>query len=410
MTPWLLFVIACGMSVAVLGRWRRETLRHDRRLAAVDVRIHVNGIRGKSTVARIVAGLLRAADYTTVAKTTGTSAVLIGPDGVDVPIQRRGAATIIEQLPVIEECERVGANALVAECMALNPTYQSISERRMIRSTIGILTNVREDHQDVMGVTLPEIAHSLLNTCPDAGVLVTAEQDPELQELLRDEASRRGSELIVVDPNQVTDEELELFDYIAFKENVAIGLVIAAILEIPREIAMQGMVEAAGDPGALRLQQVTIGPKRVTWANLFAVNDRQSVIGVMDSVLQYRTEQTTTVGILNNRLDREDRALQFADIVTQDLCFNRLVTFGAYERIATDRVVQRGFPRRHVIALGDSVDPDIDHILRNVIENAPTEHVLLVGLVNIHTRQAELLLEYFNALEHRVVQPREVAA
>ena len=48
--------------------------------------------------------------------------------------------------------------ALVIECMALKPEYQEVSERMIVRSNIGVLTNVREDHQDVMGETLPEIA------------------------------------------------------------------------------------------------------------------------------------------------------------------------------------------------------------------------------------------------------------
>ena len=42
-----------------------------------------------------------------------------------------------------------------------------------------------------------------------------------------------------------------------------------------------------------------IGGKRVTWANLFAVNDRESMIAAMDKLVPYMTDHTTTVGILN---------------------------------------------------------------------------------------------------------------
>ena len=45
-------------AAAVLLRWALEAAGHRRRLARVPVRIHVNGIRGKSTVTRILAGLL----------------------------------------------------------------------------------------------------------------------------------------------------------------------------------------------------------------------------------------------------------------------------------------------------------------------------------------------------------------
>ena len=48
----------------------------------------------------------------------------------------------------------------------MKPQYQEVSERMIVRSNIGVLTNVREDHQDVMGETLPEIARSLLLDLP----------------------------------------------------------------------------------------------------------------------------------------------------------------------------------------------------------------------------------------------------
>ena len=114
--------------------------------------------------------------------------------------------------------------ALVIECMALKPQYQAVSEKMIVRSNIGVITNIREDHQDVMGETLPEIARSLLNTCPYNGVLVTSERNPLIVPIMEEVAAKRGSRLIVADPEWVTDEELEKFDYIAFKENVAIAL------------------------------------------------------------------------------------------------------------------------------------------------------------------------------------------
>ena len=79
-------------------------------------------------------------------------------------------------------------DALVIECMALKPEYQEVSERMIVRSNIGILTNVREDHQDVMGETLPEIARSLLSTCPRDGILVTSEQNPGILTIMREVA------------------------------------------------------------------------------------------------------------------------------------------------------------------------------------------------------------------------------
>ena len=358
-------------------------------------RIHVNGIRGKSTVTRLIAGMLREANYTTIGKSTGSAAAVIDRNGVDIPIERAGSPTILEQIDVVRDYVTPDVDALVIECMAVNPVYQRASERSIVRSTIGVITNVREDHQDVMGETLPEIAVSLLSTCPDAGVLITSEQNRELVALMGEEARRRGSSLVVADPTMVTDEELSRFDYISFKENVAIALVLAEHLGIDRDVAMRGMVKAAPDPGVLRLLELEIGGKKVTWANLFAVNDRESMIAAYERLRPYVTADTTTVGILNNRSDRQRRAIQFADVAVHDLRFDRLVTFGAYESHVTERLLRNGYDSSRIINLGEERNPSVDEIIQRTIHDMPTGHVLLVGFVNIHTHQAELMLEYF---------------
>ncbi len=161
-----MLVAGIAVCVALLARWRAEFIAHRRRVESLEWRIHVNGIRGKSTVTRIIAGMLREAGYVTIAKSTGTFAAVINRDGVDEPIDRRGPPTILEQIEVTRRYLTPDVDALVIECMAIKPEYQEVSERMIVRSNIGVLTNVREDHQDVMGETLPEIARSLLSTCP----------------------------------------------------------------------------------------------------------------------------------------------------------------------------------------------------------------------------------------------------
>ena len=107
------------------------------------------------------------------------------------------------------------------------------------------------------------------------------------------------------------------------------------------------------------------------------------------------TPNTTTVGILNNRTDRERRAVQFADVAVHDLSFDRLVTFGAFEGLVTDLLVGNGYPLDHILNLGDAHSPPLEHIIDRMVGGMPTEHVLIVGFVNIHTHQAEMMLDYF---------------
>lgn len=391
-----MFLIA-GVAVAVwlIARWGLEAIQHTDRLNGLEWRIHVNGIRGKSTVTRIIAGMLREAGYGTIGKSTGTAAAVIRNDGIDQPIVRKGPATILEQIEIVKEWVTDEIDALVIECMALRPEYQHTSETQIVKSNIGVLTNVREDHQDVMGQTLKEIAVSLMSTCPLNGTLITAEQDPAILRVIEREAKKRNTEVIVADPASVTDEDIARFDYIAFKDNVAIGLVLARLLDIPREVAMNGMVEAAPDPGVLRMKELAVLDKHVTWANLFAVNDRESMMVAFEKLRDFVTPDTTIVGILNNRSDRELRALQFADVAVRDLTFDRLVTFGAFEDLVTDRLVENGYRLDHILNLGDNTAPSVDVIVKRMIGDMPTGHVLVVGFVNIHTHQAEVMLDYF---------------
>ena len=96
----LIVLAGVAVSVTLILRWRLESLAHRRRVDGLDWRIHVNGIRGKSTVARIIAGMLREHGLVTVAKSTGTFAAVINRDGVDEPINRKGPPTILEQIEI----------------------------------------------------------------------------------------------------------------------------------------------------------------------------------------------------------------------------------------------------------------------------------------------------------------------
>lgn len=392
----ILTTIIFGLFVVYL---RKQQLAHEDRIKNYRIRIHVNGIRGKSTVTRLIAGVLREGGYRTLAKTTGSAARIIDIDGNDNPIPRRGPANVREQQDIIASWEPYEAEAMVIECMALHPKYQEWAERMVIKSHIGIITNVREDHQDVMGETLADIASSMAHMCPYNGYLITAENNPELIELLKEKAGERGSILIVVDPTTVHDEDIARFDYVSFKDNVAIGLTVASLLGIDREIAMDGMVKAKEDIGVLRLQHLNLLGKPIIWANLFAVNDRESMIINMELLKMHLDKKTIKIGILNNRYDREKRAWQFADIAVKDLSFDWLITFGAFEDLVTRKLIDNGFPKEHIVNLGFSINPTIDQIIETISGMIPDGHKgFLVGFVNIHTEQAEMMMKFFESV------------
>src|SRR3954453_9241393 len=76
-----------------------EQRRHLRHLHSISVRVLVNGIRGKSSITRLCAGALRGGDLRVVAKTTGSAARLILPEGTDEPVYRKfDIPNVVEQI------------------------------------------------------------------------------------------------------------------------------------------------------------------------------------------------------------------------------------------------------------------------------------------------------------------------
>ncbi|MBA3778219.1 MAG: poly-gamma-glutamate synthase PgsB [Chloroflexi bacterium] len=398
--PALVLIFLVLVTLGLLGYWYTSLRGHRRRMNQLAVRVHVNGIRGKSTVTRLVAAILRDGGFVTVAKTTGSAARVIGPDGSESAVSRRGAATILEQVDVVAEHVVGQVDALVIECMAVRPLYQQYAEDQLIRSDITIITNIRMDHQEEMGETLEEIADSLSLTIPRGGVLITAEERTDLRERLARNAAKRGSDMVYADPASVDGLEMAGFEHLEFRENVAIGLEVARQLGINRDMAMRAMRKAVPDVGAVRLHRYAVGAKQVLWIPLFAVNDRESVLLSFDQLEPRFVPGSTVIAVVNNRADRGRRAELFARIIALDLPerVDQVITFGAYEDQVTRQMVALGFPSERITNLGDSVGPALDQILVGIERLTPGDEAVLIGMANIHTHQAELLIEYFGHL------------
>lgn len=391
----LAVLVAIGLIVT--AHWRVSLQRHEKRLRQLDVRVHVNGIRGKSTVTRLVAGVLREGGYVTVGKTTGSAARVIGPHAEESVIFRRGAPTINEQVDIVRQHVDPGVEALVIECMAVNPLYQQFSQDYIVRSDITIINNVREDHQEQMGETLEQIADAMSLTIPYDGILITAEDRPHLRERLRRNAEARRSRFVYADPAWVSDEDMSGFDHLQFKPNVATGLAVASLLGLDRAAAIRGMWKAEPDVGVVRLHTYDIRGKEVLWVPLFAANDRESVLTIFEVLQAHIPDDATVIGILNNRWDRGRRAELFARMVPLDLSsyLDQVITFGGYEHQVGRQMVALGYPADRITKLGESVNPMIDEILDRIAALIPGSRGALIGMVNIHTRQAEMLMHYF---------------
>jgi len=345
---YVLLVIVIIASVAGLI----EYARHQKRVASIPMRIHINGTRGKSSVTRLVGAGLRAGGISNIVKVTGTFPRLILEDGTETYIHRKSSANIIEQLSIVEFAAKRKAQALVMECMALQPQYQTITEKHMVRSNISVMTNVRLDHTDIMGHTLPEIAQTLGRTIPKKQHFFTAENI--IPEQLKKIADRRKTEFHLVSGDMVSIDEMKGFSYIEHRDNVALALAICNHAGVDRKTALLGMYDAIPDAGALRAYRIDAFHKRLVFYNAFAANDPDSTMMIWNKIRDEVGLDGVKIVLLNTRQDRLDRAKQLAEMSAKHLKNEAdfLMLIGQSTEVVSHMAIGFGFPQKKIINLG----------------------------------------------------------
>ncbi|MFF8507584.1 poly-gamma-glutamate synthase PgsB [Streptomyces sp. NPDC015492] len=388
---YLYFVLLTG-GVFLLIAGIVEQRRHYAALHTIPTRVLVNGIRGKSSITRLCAGALRGGDLVTVAKTTGTAARFIHPDATEEPVYRKfGIANVVEQIGIVRRAASYRPHALVIECMAVMPALQEVNQSKLIRSTIGVLCNVREDHLAEMGPTLDDVARSLCRSMPEHGICVTAEK--ERFHILQEEADARDCRLIYADPDTVSDEELRGFSWFTFKENVAIALAVAELLGIDRQVALQGMYDAPPDPGVLSVERyVTPEGKRLAFANVFAANDPESTLMNVNQLLDLGAVNRPLNVVINCRPDRVERNGQMGEIIP-DLRPDNVFVIGHPSKSAIDAIPAAW--RDRAVDLGGERRP-AEEFMPEMLGRM-SDGASLVAIGNIHG-QGEELLEFLAEL------------
>lgn len=310
----------CFMYFAFLFTEKGLAVRRRRTFSHV---VHVNGIRGKSTVSRMIAAGLAAGGYPVFCKTTGTVPAYIGPDGMEQELRRRGKANIKEQLAVLGLAAKSGAEYLVVECMAIAPAYQYVTQHQMLQADIGVITNVRLDHTDAMGHTLEKIAQSLANTIPRKGLLFTS--DEAFFPFFKNQAEKLGSQALLALP-----EEDMLYGSSEFPENTALALAVCMHLGVERTKALEGIRTYRRDPYSLSYHQLSGG---AFFVNGFSVNDTQSTEIVYRSLEKRQLLEGKRITLLiNTRADRPERTGQMA-VLAASLCPDSIWLIGSGSRL-----------------------------------------------------------------------------
>lgn len=356
-----------------------ERIRLQRGLKKIPKRILVNGIRGKSTVTRLLMGILREENYKVAGKTTGTMPRLFyWDDKEEIEIIRSlQGPNISEQKWVVREVAKKGVDALVTECMAVNPEYQNTFQKRFVQSNITVITNIFEDHLDVMGPTLDQVAEAFSETIPRRGYVIMPPNPYE--SYFRKIADRRNTKVLIADPKSVTQQDLDRFSYMMFPENVAIGYVLADLWNIDRKQALRGMVHAPVDPGALIVKDFGDFRNPSYFFNGFAANDATSTINIWERILEEYPRLQQKVVIMNCREDRVDRTLQFAREVLPHLSVDQLVLTGKTVRPIVQAYDAGKIPAEKLVNFENKPGETVKDFLNNLPGGT-----MVFGIGNIH--------------------------
>jgi gamma-polyglutamate synthase len=348
------------VSAALLGLLIIERVRLQAGRAAIPLRITVTGTRGKSTVTRMLASVLRADGRRVVAKTTGSEPVLILPDGTERPVRRRGPPSIIEQKNVLHLAAGLGVDAAVIEVMSIHPENHRVESRQLLQPHVVLVTNFRVDHTAAQGVTRGSVAEVLaLDVPPGSQVLVPA---AECEAGFRRRVAAAGASLMEV-PARSGDRG----GVLSSDEDLVCAA--ARWLGVGDAVIRRGIEGARYDSGALRIWRVHEGRPGAgcLLVNAFAANDPESTAFVYDSTMaSLDVPAERCIGLLNLRADRADRTLQWLGALAGGMGerFGQIVICGDHAFAARRRLLRTQAAARVHVAGGRSPGDIMDTVWR----------------------------------------------
>lgn len=274
--------------------------------------IHVNGTRGKTSVTRMIGHILNENSYSVCVKTTGTIPTIILPNNEEIKIKRFGQPNIKEQLKVMKIAKKHGANILVIECMAITPKYQYITHHKMLYADITVLTNVRLDHQEVLGSKEIDIAESFYNTISNKGVLFVNE---DISHFYTKEALERDTEVITYG-KYTLNQDVDLY-----KDNIGAALKVASYFYIDNDKAINDLKTYKKDIGSFKIYELD----NHIFINGFSINDVES----LNITLENLKDMNINTFLINNRSDRSYRVKEHL-VFLKSLNIKKLIVAGGY--------------------------------------------------------------------------------
>ena len=300
------------------------------------------GTRGKSGTERMKAALIQSLGFSFVAKTTGCEAMLLQAYPYDTIsdfflFRPYDKATIWEQHNVVAFADRLGAEFMLWECMALQPAYVRVLQRNWLRDDISTITNAypdHEDHQGPAGINIPEV---MTNFIPESAVLITTE------DLMRPILAQAAHELHTrirsagwLEAGLITQDILDRFPYEEHPSNIALVMELACELGVETDYALKEIADRIiPDIGVLKIfAAAPVDGRKLQFVNGMSANDRYGCLSNWERTGFASHDPLAEPGVwittvVNNRADRIARSRVFAGILVEDLMADRHFLIGS---------------------------------------------------------------------------------
>ena len=369
---------------------RSKITKHTKK---IPLRICVTGTRGKSSVTRFIAGCLREAGMSVLAKTTGSKPCLIFPDGEEKDIERLGNPSILEGKKVLRLAAKSKFHAVVMEMMSIRTESHYSEAIHMIKPHIMVITNIREDHLTEMGPRKEDIARCFASAIPKRSAVFVPEE--EIYLVFEEKAKDIQARIIPVPKDQPGMDEKWRARLPAneFGQNIRLAKAVAEFLEVDQEKACRGLLRARADFGSLKIWKIDSGAPSKTWylVSAFAANDPESTKEVLDKLEEKDLfKKRKRIGLFNFRSDRGERTIQWLKALKDGPAFpfDALVFIGEHARAMKTRLEKH---TKAEILILNTKKPEK---LMTQIFPIGGEEAVLVGMGNMGG-MGQLLVDYW---------------
>ncbi len=308
----------------------------------MNLRIHVNGTRGKSSVTEYVAAGISSSRQDVMAKITGIIPSVIH-NGVSQVIERHGIARVQEQITTLRSAFRKKVKIMVLECMSIAPELQKL-EGLVFQPHIYVITNIRDDHREEMGKDVESQADAICSAIPANCKVITNER--HFLEKIKEKASANNSTVITT--GELEERLKEKLQYGVFPENVALALTVCKEAGIDLSLSETGIMNWISNSTS-SLATIHAGSKNIRFLNAFSVNDIDSTkafIAHWKTVSDYTGKISV---ILNTRADRPIRTDLFSEWIAGDpKSFETIIITGNHKGRAKYKLLRSGVDKEIV--------------------------------------------------------------